>query len=187
MKILLLDNYDSFTYNLYQLAQAKKGASIDVLRNDDLNLDHVSKYDKIILSPGPGIPSEAGLMMELLARYKNQKDIFGVCLGMQAIAEAYGAELYNLENPLHGVSSIVEISDSILFSGIPKQFEIGHYHSWAVLEKSIPLEIKVTAKDSNGVVMAIENKEQNIFGVQFHPESILTQYGQEIMLNFLGR
>ncbi len=185
MKLLMLDNYDSFTYNLVQLVKENSSVDIDVFRNDEITLDQVNGYDKIILSPGPGIPSEAGILCELIKQYKKSKSIFGVCLGMQAIGEVFGGTLINLENPLHGVSTPIQHAPSKLFKNIPEQFNVGRYHSWALEAASIPNELNVTAIDLNNIIMAIEHKQLDICGVQFHPESILTEYGKEIMINFL--
>jgi len=182
----MLDNYDSFTYNLVQLVKENTSFNIDVFRNDEITLHEVDRYDKIILSPGPGIPYEAGILCELIKQYKNSKPIFGVCLGMQAIGEVLGCTLINLEEPLHGVATPVYHTSTKLFKNIPTQFNAGRYHSWALDANSIPRELTITATDDHGMVMAIEHTELAICGVQFHPESILTEYGKEIILNFLN-
>jgi len=182
----MLDNYDSFTYNLVQLVKENSSFKIDVFRNDEISLEEVNRYDKIILSPGPGIPSEAGILCELIQRYKNTKSIFGVCLGMQAIGETLGGTLVNIDEPLHGVTTPVKHSFSKLFKNIPEEFNVGRYHSWALDAKLLPDCFDITAKDNNGVVMAIEHKTLDLCGVQFHPESILTEYGKNILLNFLN-
>lgn len=186
MKILMLDNYDSFTYNLVQLVRDMGHSAIDVRRNNDIGLHEIGQYDKILLSPGPGIPSEAGILCELIDTYKSRIPIFGVCLGLQAIAEVFGATLYNLSEPLHGVSTLVGHHSSPLFKGVPAFFQAGRYHSWAVQEDSLPGDLRITATDSSGIVMALEHDRYAVSGVQFHPESILTEYGREIMYNFMN-
>ncbi len=186
MKILVLDNYDSFTYNLVHIIR-ELGHEMDIFRNDKIGLEHIKKYNKILLSPGPGIPEEAGILKSLIAEYGSSKSILGVCLGHQAIAEVYGASLFNVPMVLHGVTSQVEViqpPDS-LFSGLPEQFLVTHYHSWAVVPSSINGALKVTAVNKDGLVMAIAHRTYDVRGVQFHPESILTQYGKEIIDNWL--
>ncbi len=186
MKILVLDNYDSFTYNLVHIIR-ELGHELDICRNDKIDLDRIKKYDKILLSPGPGIPDEAGILKSLVMEYGSSKSILGVCLGHQGIAEVYGASLYNLPTVLHGVTSQVKIigrSDKI-FSGLPEQFTVTHYHSWAVVPASINGVLEVTAVNDDGLVMAIAHRKYDVRGVQFHPESILTQYGKEIIDNWL--
>ena len=188
MKILVLDNYDSFTYNLVHiLVQLGYGNSTDVIRNDKLTVKDAGKYDKILLSPGPGIPDEAGCMKDIIKEYGKSLDILGVCLGHQGIAEVYGAQLYNLQEVLHGIKSRVSINDTdeILFKGLPQEFDICHYHSWAVDAQSLPKDLVVTARDPRGIIMGIRHKEHNVRGVQFHPESIMTEYGVEIINNWL--
>ena len=187
MKILVLDNYDSFTYNLVQLIKANSTPDVDVFRNDEISIQAVNNYDKIILSPGPGIPVEAGILCELIQTYKESKSIFGVCLGMQAIGEVYGASLINIAAPLHGVATPIHHTGSGLFKNIPSTFSVGRYHSWIVSKETVPLELNITAVDSDGFVMALEHSKHTVSGVQFHPESILTEYGKEIMVNFLNQ
>lgn len=186
MKILVLDNYDSFTYNLVQYIEEILGTSVDVIRNDAVSLDDCSRYDTIILSPGPGIPQEAGIMPELIKRYGAEKNILGVCLGHQAIGEAFGASLKNLDQVVHGLSTPIEIlpTDERLFEGIPQSFEGGRYHSWVVDKDSLPDCLEVTAVDGGGEIMALRHREFNIHGLQFHPESIMTEAGKEILRNF---
>ncbi len=187
-KILVFDNYDSFTYNLVHLIrELGYGSQMEIHRNDKIALPEVNKFDKILLSPGPGIPSEAGTMMELIKTYAPTKSIFGVCLGHQGIAEAFGARIYNMPLVLHGMVNQVHISDKDenLFYNVPAQFKIGHYHSWAVVEESVNGSLKITAVDENGQVMGLRHLTYDVRGVQFHPESILTEYGKEIMLNWL--
>lgn len=187
MKILVVDNYDSFTYNLVHLLN-ELGHEPTVIRNDKFALEDVDQYDKILLSPGPGIPSEAGLLLEVIKKYAPTKSIMGVCLGQQAIAEVFGGKLYNLDKPVHGTATDVNvISDKdIVFAGLPKQFKIGRYHSWAVENENLPEELEVTAVDENGVIMALRHKKFDVRGVQFHPESVLTEYGREMIANWLN-
>ncbi len=188
MKILVLDNYDSFTYNLVHiLVKLGYGKDLTVVRNNRISLDQVEKYDKILLSPGPGIPEEAGIMLDLIEKYGPHKSILGVCLGHQGIAEVYGAELFNLEEVLHGIKGQVSIIDreEKLFNGIPDSFEIGHYHSWAVIPETINGRLIVTALGEDDLVMGIRHREYDVRGIQFHPESIMTEHGEEIIGNWL--
>lgn len=185
MKVLMIDNYDSFTYNLVQLLKEDESIEVTVVRNDEIDLAEVVNYDRIVISPGPGLPKEAGLLCELIAQYQSSKPILGVCLGMQAIAEVAGAKLVNMAAPMHGVATTIEHTGSVLFNNIPETFEVGRYHSWAVEVNSLPGEFKVTATDEQGLLMAIEHKELPLYAVQFHPESILTQYGKMLIFNFL--
>ena len=186
MKILVLDNYDSFTYNLVQYVQELLGKKIDVFRNDAITLDAVDQYDTIILSPGPGIPSEAGIMPALIERYAATKAILGICLGHQAIGEAFGGRLENLTHVFHGVETPIHVSDeeAPLFLGVPKTFQGGRYHSWVVKEHELPPSLKVTAVDDEGVIMAMRHEKYNVRGLQFHPESIMTTHGMQILENF---
>ena len=186
MKLLVLDNYDSFTYNLVHIIR-ELGYKMDIFRNDKIGLDDVGKYDKILLSPGPGIPDEAGIMKDVITTYSATKSILGVCLGHQGIAEAFGAKLFNIPNVLHGVTSKARITDKNekLFKGLPDQFEVCHYHSWAVVAESIPAALTVTATNPDGLVMAIAHQKFDVRGVQFHPESIMTEHGKKIMENWL--
>lgn len=189
MKILVLDNYDSFTFNLvHYLGELGHGADMDIQRNDQIDLAAVSAYDKILLSPGPGVPSEAGIMPELIKMYGKQKSILGVCLGHQGIAEAYGAQLYNMPEVLHGVTSQVKVTDESdrLFRGLPETYKICHYHSWNVDKEQLGDEIKVTAVDEYGEIMAISHKDYDVKGVQFHPESIMTEHGHVLLRNWLA-
>ena len=186
MKILVFDNYDSFTYNLVHLIKELGYRDIDVFRNNKISLEDVSKYDKVILSPGPGIPSEAGFLLPLIKAYAPTKDILGVCLGNQAIAEAFGGTLINLENVYHGVATNIRvIKEHVLFNGLPEQFEVGRYHSWVVNPTGLPNDIEVTSVDDTGNIMSLKHKSYNVHGVQFHPESVLTPNGKTIMKNFL--
>ena len=186
MKILVLDNYDSFTYNLVHIIR-ELGYDMDIFRNDKISLEGVQKYDKILLSPGPGIPDEAGIMKSLVKEYGPTKSILGVCLGHQGIAEVYGAELFNLPTVLHGVTSKVKVTmrSEKIFLELPERFEVTHYHSWAVVPSSISGSLDVTAINDDGLVMAIAHRRFDVRGVQFHPESIMTQYGKEIINNWL--
>lgn len=186
MKLLMIDNYDSFTYNLVQLVRENSDFEIDVFRNDEISIEDVNKYDKILLSPGPGIPEDAGIMCEIIETYKNTKAIFGVCLGMQAIGEVFGGKLINIAEPLHGVSTLIKHTSSPIFKDVPTEFNAGRYHSWAVDAETMPSELTITSTDFNGEVMAIEHKTLPICGVQFHPESILTDHGKTILFNFLN-
>ncbi|MGM0944646.1 MAG: anthranilate synthase component II [Bacteroidota bacterium] len=186
MKILVLDNYDSFTYNLvYIIRQLGYGDRMDVFRNDKISLEDVAQYDKILLSPGPGIPSEAGIMPELLKRYAAEKSILGVCLGHQAIGEVFGGSLINLSEVLHGVASQVKVEIDLLFEGIPDTFPIGRYHSWVIDESTLSSDLEVIAKTPDGQIMAVRHKQFAVRGVQFHPESILTENGVKIIQNWL--
>lgn len=187
MKILVLDNYDSFTYNLVYLLK-ELCLSPTVARNDKIEMAAVAGYDKVLLSPGPGIPNEAGIMKDLVREYGPHKSILGVCLGHQAIAEVYNASLFNMGEVLHGVTSNVSFPDQeeVLFRGVPQGIRACHYHSWAVDPNSLNGVLKVTAVNDKGLVMGIAHKRYDVKGVQFHPESILTQYGQEIIFNWVN-
>ncbi|MBN1925128.1 MAG: aminodeoxychorismate/anthranilate synthase component II [Prolixibacteraceae bacterium] len=187
-KIMVLDNYDSFTYNLVHAIKELTGGPVDVFRNDEIPIAAIGKYDKIVLSPGPGIPDEAGILKELIATYGPTKSIFGVCLGCQAIAEVYGGKLLNMNKVYHGVSTPVTVIDKndISFAGLPQVFEAGRYHSWIVDSQSIPASLKVSSVDAEGNVMALYHREYDVRGVQFHPESVLTPKGYEIIANFLN-
>lgn len=189
MKILVLDNYDSFTYNLVQYLKELTDAQIDVFRNDKISLEDVGKYDKIALSPGPGIPDEAGILKPLIKTYGPTKSIFGVCLGLQAITEVYGGRIYNLDHVYHGVASEMTVVDTMdpLFKGISRQFVAGRYHSWVADEKNMPECLKVTAVDEQGEVMAIRHRDYDVSAVQFHPESVLTPLGKQILANWLNQ
>lgn len=188
MKILVLDNYDSFTYNLVHIIR-ELGVDFEVHRNDKISIDELERFDKILLSPGPGIPDEAGIMKAVIKKYGPIKSILGVCLGHQGISEVYGAKLFNIQNVLHGVTSQVKIKvgTAKLFKGLPGQFRVTHYHSWAVVPESINGNLLVTASNDNGLVMAIQHKEYDVHGVQFHPESIMTEHGKEIIKNWISK
>ncbi|MCC8146922.1 MAG: aminodeoxychorismate/anthranilate synthase component II [Bacteroidales bacterium] len=186
MKILIFDNYDSFTYNLVHLVNELGYQDVDVYRNDKISLDEVNKYDKIILSPGPGIPSEAGLLLPLIRQYASTKSILGVCLGHQAITEAFGGKLINLEYVYHGVASPIHvIEEDRMFNRLPETFLVGRYHSWIADKEGFPEELVITAEDENGKIMALRHKTLDIHGVQFHPESVLTPLGKEMVHQFL--
>ncbi|HWA36190.1 MAG TPA: aminodeoxychorismate/anthranilate synthase component II [Cyclobacteriaceae bacterium] len=187
MKVLVLDNYDSFTYNLVHIIR-ELDHPVDVYRNDKISVDDVARYDKILLSPGPGIPDEAGIMKEVVRTYSPTKSILGVCLGHQGIGEVYGAKLFNLPTVLHGITSTIEVKKSSekLFRKVPAQFEGTHYHSWALVPSSVPDELEVTAINHEGLVMAIAHKRYDVRGVQFHPESVMTQHGKQIIENWLA-
>lgn len=187
--ILLLDNYDSFTFNLLHYVEEFGEHQIEVFRNDKIEVNEVNRFDGIILSPGPGIPSEAGNMLSIIKSYFSTKRIFGVCLGEQAIAESFGGTLINLETVYHGVSSSIIVNNlpHYLFDGIPKIFEAGRYHSWVVNPDKLPKCLRVEATDRNGQIMAISHKDFDVCGVQFHPESILTPVGKQIIFNWLKR
>lgn len=186
MKILLFDNYDSFTYNLLHVIKSLGYTDVDVIRNDKTTLDEVEKYDKIILSPGPGIPTEAGVLLPLIKRYAPIKSMLGVCLGHQAIGQAFGADLINLENVCHGIQTpIIKVKDDLLFEGLESPFMAGRYHSWVVSPENFPKELEITAKDENGQIMALRHKTYDVRGIQFHPESVLTPQGKRIIKNWL--
>jgi len=186
-KILVFDNYDSFTYNLVQIIERVLDQKVDVVRNDQISLEEINKYDKIILSPGPGIPKEAGILLEVIKEYAPTKSILGVCLGQQAIAEAFGGSLINLSEIFHGVATSAELvkNDTKLFRNISSGLAVGRYHSWAVDPKKFPQELEITAVDKDGMIMALQHKTYDVHGVQFHPESILTPDGEAIIKNFL--
>ncbi len=189
MKILVLDNYDSFTYNLVHIIkELGYGEQMDVIRNDKISLEDVGKYDKILLSPGPGIPEEAGIMMDVIKKYAPEKSILGVCLGHQGIAEAFEAKLYNMPTVLHGYADKVMLQDKdeYLFENVPQEFNVCRYHSWAVEANSVKGDLIVTALDPHGEVMGLRHKTFDVHGVQFHPESILTEHGKQIIKNWLA-
>lgn len=187
MKILVIDNYDSFTYNLVHAIKKISGLPVDVFRNDEISLKEIEKYDKIVLSPGPGIPEEAGLLLDIIKEFASKKSILGVCLGHQAIGEAFGGKLHNMNRVLHGIATPVELTQnrSILFKGLPQSFEVGRYHSWIVKKEQLPECFEVTSYDSEGMIMSMQHKEYDVQSVQFHPESILTPMGETIIENWL--
>ncbi|MEO7768361.1 MAG: aminodeoxychorismate/anthranilate synthase component II [Ferruginibacter sp.] len=187
MKILVFDNYDSFTYNLVHLVEKILHQKVDVFRNDQLALEKVKAYDKIILSPGPGIPEEAGLLLPLIREYAASKSILGVCLGHQAIGEAFGGTLINLDKVYHGIATPINIVNkkSSILKGLGNNIEVGRYHSWIVDDKNFPEELEITATDDNGFIMGLQHKTYDVQGLQFHPESVLTPSGEKIMRNWL--
>lgn len=189
MKILVLDNYDSFTYNLVHLLyELGLEDAVEVFRNDEISLEAVDAYDKILLSPGPGLPSEAGIMPALIRRYAPTKSILGVCLGHQAIGEAFGARLLNLPEVLHGVASPIRpLVPDRLFEGVPATFQAAHYHSWVIDREGFPGEaLEIIAEDGQGNIMAVRHRAYDVRGVQFHPESVLTEHGKQMLQNWLS-
>lgn len=187
-KILVFDNYDSFTYNLVHLVEKITHTRVSVHRNDQISLEQIREYDKIILSPGPGIPVEAGLLLPVIKEYAASKSILGVCLGHQAIGQAFGGSLINLSTVYHGVSTPISISEtnrSRLFEGMPATVEVGRYHSWVVSPENFPAELEITAVDDKDFIMALQHKKFDVQGVQFHPESVLTPGGEAIIRNWL--
>lgn len=186
ISILVFDNYDSFTYNLVHAVKKLGFTDVEVHRNDQIALDEIARFDKIILSPGPGVPSESGILLDVIKKYAPTKPILGVCLGEQAIAEAFGGTLINLTEVHHGVSSMVSvIEDDILFNGLSKTIEVGRYHSWAAEKSTLPDCLKITAVDEEGMIMALAHKTYDVRGVQFHPESVLTPDGEQMLKNWL--
>ncbi len=187
MKILILDNYDSFTYNLVHMVEDITGNLPDVYRNDEISVEEIDRYDAIILSPGPGIPDEAGILKSVIKEYAGKKPIFGVCLGLQAITEVFGGEIENMGEVFHGVATEMEVTDenATIFKDIPTKFNAARYHSWIASSKNFPQEIIITARDEDGGIQAIEHKMFNLSAVQFHPESILTEVGEQIVRNFI--
>lgn len=187
-RILVFDNYDSFTYNLVHLVEKILHQKVEVFRNDQIALEKVKDYDKIILSPGPGIPEEAGLLLPLIKEYAATKSILGVCLGHQAIGEAFGGKLTNLSTVYHGVATNINIlnAKAPLFAGLPAEIEVGRYHSWVISEEGFPKDLEITARDANNYIMALQHKKYDVQGVQFHPESVLTPVGEKILRNWLG-
>ncbi len=186
-KILVIDNYDSFVYNLVHYLE-DLGCEVTVKRNDQLRLEEIEPFQKILLSPGPGIPDEAGLLKEIIESYADSKSIFGVCLGQQAIGEVFGGSLINLDEVYHGVATNITLSaeDEPLFEGLDKNFDVGRYHSWVVAEKDLPECLEVTSYDENGQIMSLRHKELDVRGVQFHPESVLTPNGKKMLENWVN-
>ncbi len=186
-KILVFDNYDSFTYNLVHLIEKILHLKVDIYRNDEIELAEIKKYDKIVLSPGPGIPSEAGLLVPLIKEYSATKPILGICLGHQAIAEAFGGTLINLDTVYHGVATPVQLIEpgQKIFEGLPQTITAGRYHSWIANKETLPESLVVTAVDDNGFIMAMKHKTLDVTGLQFHPESVLTPDGETIIRNWL--
>ena len=187
-RILLIDNYDSFTYNLVHYIEAISDYSVDVFRNNEISLEKVNEYEIIILSPGPGLPKDAGILLQLIERYASTKKILGVCLGMQAIGEVFGGKLKNLDKVYHGIATPIKIleEDGLIFKNLPTEFYVGRYHSWVVCKEDFSADLILTSVDENDNPMSLQHKKYSIFGVQFHPESILTEHGKEILANFLA-
>lgn len=187
-KILIFDNYDSFTYNLLHAVKSLGYTGVDVIRNDKIDLASVEQYDKIILSPGPGLPEEAGLLLPLIRQYAATKSILGVCLGHQAIGEVFGAKLVNIPFVFHGVQTPAQIiAEDYLFTGLPEEILVGRYHSWIVSRENFPADLEITAVDKAGDIMAMKHRRLDLHGVQFHPESILTPEGITIIDQFLKK
>ena len=186
-KVLILDNYDSFTYNLVHYVKEHPNFEVDVFRNDKITLADVAKYDTIILSPGPGLPEDAGILKALIKKYAASKKILGVCLGMQAIGEVFGGKLVNLEKVFHGVATPINVikPDDLLYKNLPEKFNVGRYHSWVIASDNFPKELDITSKEENGQIMSLKHKDYKLYGVQYHPESILTEYGKKMIHNFL--
>jgi anthranilate synthase component 2 len=187
-KILLLDNYDSFTYNLFHYLESL-GAQITVFRNDEIDLEDVKHFDKIVLSPGPGIPDEAGILKPLIKEYASTKSILGICLGQQAIAEVFGGSLIRLNQVVHGVATPIEVTvhNEILYQDLPLTFEVGRYHSWVVNPQNLPDTLEITALDNNGNIMSLRHRNFDVRAVQFHPESIMTSFGKKMLENWLNK
>jgi len=187
MKILILDNYDSFTYNLVHMVEDITGVYPTVFRNDEITIEGIDAYDLIILSPGPGIPDEAGILKDTIRAYAGKKPILGVCLGLQAITEVFGGSLENLDVVFHGVATTMSVTnyDAVIYKGIPTEFDAGRYHSWIASKADFPAELEITAVDEYGDIMSLQHKEYNISAVQFHPESILTPLGEHMVRNFI--
>lgn len=192
MKILVFDNYDSFTYNLVHLVEKILHEKVEVHRNDQIALEKIKDYDKIILSPGPGVPSEAGLLLPLIKEYAASKSILGVCLGHQAIGESFGGTLQNLSTVYHGVATPVKVINektraaNDVFNGLPEKLEVGRYHSWVVSKENFPDQLEITAEDEHGLIMGLRHKTFDVQGVQFHPESVLTPDGEKLLRNWLN-
>jgi len=187
MKVLVIDNYDSFTYNLVHYLEALD-AEVTVFRNDEFDIEEVKPFEKILLSPGPGIPDEAGLLKDVIKTYAATKSILGICLGQQAIGEVFGGKLVNLDKVYHGVSARITIvsPDEILFAGLENQIDVGRYHSWVISPKDFPESLEITSMDDNGQIMSLRHKTYDLRGVQFHPESVLTPNGKQILANWLS-
>ena len=187
-KVLVIDNYDSFTYNLVHYIESNPNYEVDVFRNDEISIDAIESYNTIVLSPGPGLPEDAGILKAIIDRYASSKKILGVCLGMQAIGEVFGGTLENLNNVFHGVATPITITNTsdLLYKNLPENIEVGRYHSWVISNDNFPNKLVVTSKDDNNQVMSIKHQDYNVYGVQYHPESILTTYGKEIINNFLA-
>jgi anthranilate synthase component 2 len=186
-KVIIIDNYDSFTYNVRHLAEELVEDQVTVVRNDQIDMEYIAHFDYIIISPGPGLPEEAGKTTEVIRKFGLFRKILGICLGLQAIGEVYGGHLKNLETVYHGIQSKITQAEKagVLFQGVPKNFEAGRYHSWVLDRQTLPSSLLITATDEAGEIMAIQHEEHAVYGVQFHPESIMTPLGKRIMENFL--
>ncbi len=187
-KILVLDNYDSFTFNLVHIIrELGMGDAMEVYRNDKISVEEVFAYDKILLSPGPGLPEDAGNMKSIIRRYGAEKHILGICLGHQGIAEVYGASLFNMDEVLHGIATPTRIivKEDPIFQDIPSTFTVARYHSWSVKKQSVNGALNILAEDDEGRIMALKHKEYSVYGMQFHPESIITEHGKKLMNNWL--
>lgn len=186
MQVLIVDNNDSFTFNLKQQLERSKLCEYDVINVDNLNIDDIEKYNKILMSPGPGLPSEKQILNELIIKYQSTKSILGVCLGLQAIVESYGGELFNLNEPVHGIKSKIKIIDKDeIYKGLPNEIHVGLYHSWAASKSNFPNVLKITSVSENDVIMSVKHKKYDVRGIQYHPESIMTENGQRIINNWL--
>ena len=188
MKILVIDNYDSFTYNLVHAIKKISGLPVDVFRNDEISLEEIEKYDKIVLSPGPGIPEEAGRLLEIIKTFAPKKSMLGVCLGHQAVAEAFGGKIRNLNRVLHGIATPVVRTENqtVLFNNLPESFNVGRYHSWVVEKEELPNCFEITSLDKEGQIMSMKHKTFDVQSVQFHPESVLTPEGEKMIENWLN-
>ena len=186
MRILVLDNYDSFTYNIVHILREIGNIDISVIKNDSIKMNEIKTYDKIILSPGPSLPKDAGKMKELILKYYKIKPILGICLGHQAIAENFGAKLFNMKEPLHGVQTNIFLDNDYMFHGVKSEIKGCRYHSWSVSNKNLPEELNIIAKDEKGVIMGVSHKKFDLKGIQFHPESIQTKDGFKIVKNFIN-
>lgn len=186
-KIIVLDNYDSFTYNLVHYIESNPNYEVDVFRNDEISIEAIDDYNTIVLSPGPGLPEDAGILKAIIERYAPTKKILGVCLGMQAIGEVFGGTLENLNNVFHGIATPITITQTsdLLYKNLPESIEVGRYHSWVISNDNFPNKLIITSKDDNDQIMSIKHQDYNVYGVQYHPESILTEHGKEIINNFL--
>jgi anthranilate synthase component 2 len=192
-RLLVLDNYDSFTYNLVHLAKEIMGEAVDVYRNDEISIEDAAQYEKILLSPGPGIPEEAGILLSLIKALAPTHALFGVCLGQQAIGQAFGGELANLSKVYHGVATAIHLDEGLLpsihnndwFNGLDATLEVGRYHSWVVKQEGFPEDLEITSTDENGMIMSLRHRSYNVQGVQFHPESVLTPVGRTMLENWL--
>jgi anthranilate synthase component 2 len=187
-KIVVIDNYDSFTYNLVHYLE-NMNTEVTVFRNDEFELEELNSFDKILLSPGPGIPDEAGLLKQVISKYASNKSILGICLGQQAIGEIFGATLANLDKVHHGIASKITllVEDEILFTNLPKEIEVGRYHSWVISNVNFPESLEITSVDGNGEIMSIRHKTLDVKGVQFHPESVLTPHGKTMLSNWVNQ